>query len=272
VKSKIMKARSIGMVPATVALATFMIGVVLLPAHMRAQMPAQKTGAELRVLSSDGMEPAMRDLTPRIERTIGRKLKSQFDSSKNLVDKIQAGEGFDVAILTTATIDDLIKQGKIVSGSRVEIASAGLGVGVRKGAAKPDISTPEAMKQTLLNVKSITFNSTGATAAVITKMFDRLGIADQVKGKLKPDPVSGVAQKMVADGKVELLLILIPEVTRFPGVVYVGPFPGNLQSTIYFAAGVAANAHDAEKAKALVSFLGSPAAVPTLKAKGMVPH
>jgi molybdate transport system substrate-binding protein len=262
VKSKTMRASSIG-----VAVATLMIGFILLPAQRTAaQAP------ELRVLSSDGMEPALRDLNPRIESTIGRRLKSQFDSSKNLVDKIQAGVGFDVAILTTGTIDDLIKQGKIAAASRVEIASTGIGVGIRKGASKPDISTPEAMKRTLLKAKFISFNSTGVTVLVINKMFERLGIAEEVKPKLMSDPVSGAAQRFVAEGKAEIVLILIPEVKGFPGVDYIGPLPGDMQSKIYSAAGVAVNSRDPEKAKALVSFIASPAAVPTLKAKGMEPH
>ena len=259
-----MKAKTTRVSSIVLAMAAMIIGFIFLPAqHAAAQV------SELRVLTSDGMQPALADLTPQIERAIGRRLKSQSDSSKNLAGKIQAGEVFDVTILTSETIDDLIKQGKITAGSRVEIARCGIGVGIRAGASKPDISTPEAMKRTLLNAKSITFNSTGATAARINKMLERLGIVEDVRPKIILDPVSGGAQKKVADGKAELVLILIPEVKFFPGVDYAGPLPADLQSYINFAAGVAANSHDPEKAKALISFITTPAAVPTLKAKGM---
>jgi molybdate transport system substrate-binding protein len=261
----LVKSRQTQFVWIALVVAIMAAGLALVPTGVAAQ------GAELRVLCSDGMEPVVTELTPRIERSIGAHLNSQFESSKNLVDKIQGGEGFDVAILTTGTIEDLIKQGKIATGSNVPLARSGLGVGVRAGTAKPDVSTPEAMKKTLLKAKSITFNSTGATSLVITKMFETLGITDQVKSKLMPDPVSGAAQKMVAEGKAEIVLILTPEVTRFPGVVYVGPLPGNLQSNINFAAGIAANAKDPQKAKALIKYLASPAAVPSLKAKHMEP-
>lgn len=227
---------------------------------------------ELRVLSSDGMEAVMTSLTPKIERSTGRKLKSTFDSSKSILDLMQAGEAFDVAILTTATIDDLIKQGKIMADSRVEIASSAMGVGIRAGAPKPDISTPEAMKQTLLKAKTITFNPTGATATLLNKMFDRLGVADDVKPKIVPDTVSGGGQKRVADGKVDLVITLIPEIKGFPGLTYVGPLPEELNGNINFAAGVATNSKDPEKAKALLRLVTAPAAVPTIKAKGMVPH
>jgi molybdate transport system substrate-binding protein len=229
-------------------------------------------GSELRVLSSDGVQPAMRALTPKIEHSIGRSMKSTYDSSNNLVDKINAGEAFDVAILTTGTLDAMIKQGKIVADSRIDLARCGVGVGIRKGAARPDISTPEAMKTALLKAKFVTFNSTGATAGLVNKVFEQLGIVDAMKPKLVPDAVSGGAQKKVAEGKADLVLILIPEVTQEPGVEYLGPLPGNLQSYINFTGGISTKSHDPEKAKALLQFVTSPAAAPILKEKGLEQH
>ena len=177
----------------------------------------RKAGAqdsELRVMCSDGMEAAVtRDLTPGIEHArLGANLSLNSILLRGPVGKIDAGEPFDVAILATANIDDLIKRGKIAADSRVEIGRAGIGIGIRAGAPKPDVSTPEAMKRTLLKAKSVTFNSTGATAALIYKMFDQLGISDDMKPKIVADPVSGSGQKRVADGKVDMILILIPEV------------------------------------------------------------
>jgi molybdate transport system substrate-binding protein len=232
--------------------------------------PAQTT--DLRVMISDGMKTVVEELTPQIEHAIGRKLAVQFNSSKNLRDKIQAGEPFDAAILTSDVLDDLIKQGKIAPAGRAEISRTGLGVGVRAGAPKPDISTPGALKKTLLAAKSISFNPTGASAAHTYDMFSRMGITDAVKPKLMLDAEAGRPQMNVAGGKTELVISLIPEIRFFPGVDLVGPIPPDYQSYVNFAGGIAANARDAEGAKALIQFLTGPAVVPVLKAKGMEPH
>jgi molybdate transport system substrate-binding protein len=231
---------------------------------------AQK--AELRVMISDGMKTVVEELTPQIEQSTGRKLAAQFNSSKNLRDKIQAEEPFDAAILTSDVLDDLIKQGKIVPSGRVDISRTGLGVGVRAGAAKPDISTPEALKKTLLNAKSVSFNPTGASATHTYDMFARMGITDAMKPKLMLDAEAGRPQMNVAGGKTELVISLIPEIKFFPGVDLVGPIPPDFQSYINFAGGIAANAHDIEAAKALMKFIAGPAMLPVLKAKGMEPR
>ena len=229
--------------------------------------PAQTT--ELRVMISDGMKTVVEELTPQIERATGRKLAAQFNSSKNLRDKIQAGEPFDAAILTSDVLDDLIKQGKIAAGTRAGISRTGLGMGVRAGTPKPDIATPEALKQTLLNAKSISFNPTGASAAHTYDMFAGLGITDAVKPKLILDAEAGRPQMNVAGGKAELVISLIPEIKFFPGVDLVGPIPAEFQSYVNFAAGIATNARDAQAAKALIQFITGPAVAPVLKAKGM---
>jgi molybdate transport system substrate-binding protein len=220
---------------------------------------------------SDGMKTVVEELTSQIEHSTGRKLVAQFNSSKNLRDKIQAGEPFDAAILTADVLDDLIKQGKIAPGTSADISRTGMGMGVRAGAAKPDISTPEALKRTLLNAKSISFNPTGASAAHTYDMFARLGITDTVKPKLILDAEAGRPQMNVAGGKVELVISLIPEIKFFPGVDLVGAIPPEFQSYINFAGGIAANARDAEAAKVLIKFLRGSEVVPVLQAKGMEP-
>jgi len=232
--------------------------------------PGQTT--ELPVMVSDGMKTVVEELTPQIEHSIGRKLAAQFNSSKNLRDKIQAGEPFDAAILTSDVLDDLIKQGKIAAGGRAEISRTGMGMGVRAGAPKPDISTSDALKRTLLAAKSISFNPTGASAAHTYDMFARLGITDAVKSKLILDAEAGRPQMNVAGGKAELVISLIPEIKFFPGVDLAGPIPPDFQSYINFAAGIATNSHDADAARALIQFITGPAVVPVLKAKGMEPR
>ena len=233
---------------------------------------ASAQAKDLHVMISDGMKTVVEELTPQIEHATGRKLAAQFNSSKNLRDKIQAGEPFDAAILTSDVLDDLIKQGKIAAAGRAEISRTGLGMGVRAGAPKPDISTPEALKRTLMAAKSISFNPTGASAAHTYDMFARLGITDAVKSKLMLDAEAGRPQMNVAGGKAELVISLIPEIKFFPGVDLVGPIPPDFQSYINFAAGIATNAQDKDGAKALIQFITGPAVVPVLKAKGMEPH
>ena len=233
---------------------------------------ARAQSAELRVMVSDGMKTVVEELTPRIEHATQRKLAIQFNSSKNLRDKIQGGEPFDVAILSSDVLDDLIGQGKIASGTRAEISRTGIGIGVRAGAPKPDIGTPEALKRTLLSANSISFNPMGASAAHTYDIFARLGITDAVKPKLVLDAEAGRPQKNVAEGKVDLVISLIPEVEFFPGVDLVGPILTDFQSYINFAGGIATNAHDAEAAKAFIQFIAGPETVPVLKAKGMEPR
>ena len=228
--------------------------------------------AELHVMVSDSMKTVVEELTPQIEQSIGRKLVMQFNSSKNLRDKIQAGEPFDAAIVTAEVLDDLTKQGKIAPGGRAEIARTGIGMGVRAGATKPDISTAESLKRTLMNAKGISFNPTGASAAHTNEMFARLGIAQEVKPKLVLSSEPGRPQMDVADGKSEVVFSLIPEIKFFPGVDLVGPIPAEFQAEIVTVAGIASNAHDAAGAAALIKFLASPATAPVMKAKGMEPH
>jgi molybdate transport system substrate-binding protein len=263
----IVKGKTMTLSTIAVAVLAASIGFIFLFAQ---KTPAQGTG--LLVVVSDGMKPSMEELAPQIEHSIGRRLTTQFDSSNQLKEKIQSGEPFDVAILSSGVIDDLIKQGKIAAGTRAEIARAGMGVGVRAGAPKPDISTSEALKRVLLSAKSISFNPTGSSAPHIHEIFEHLGIAENVKSKLMLDAEPGRPQMNVADGKAELVITLIPEIKFFKGVELAGPIPADLQSYTSFAAGVATNTHNADAAKALIKFITGPAAMPTLKAKGMEPR
>lgn len=228
--------------------------------------------ADLLVFTSDGMKPAVEALVPQIEHSIGCKLAPHFDASKTLRDQILAGAPFDVAILTSDVIDELVKQGKIAPATLADLARTGMGIGIRAGAAKPDVNNAEALKRTLLKAKSVTFNPSGASAAHINAMFAQLGIADAMKPKLLLDPVAGAPQKHVAEGQAELVITLIPEIRFFPGVELAGPLPGNLQSYINFSAGIAANSHNADAAKALIKYITSPAAAPTMKANAVEPR
>jgi len=220
---------------------------------------------------SDGLKSVVEEITPQIEQATARKLSIQFNSSKNLREQIEAGDAFDATFLTADVLDDLIQKGKVAAGGRADVSQTGIGVGVRSGAARPDVSTPDALKKTLLAAKSISFNPTGASAAPTYGIFERLGIADAVKPKLVLDKEAGQPQRNVAEGKVDLVISLIPEIKFFPGVDLAGPMPGELQSYVKFAGGIATNARDPEGAKRMIQFLKGKTAAEVMKAKGMEP-
>src|SRR5712691_3663136 len=250
---------------ATAILAT--VGFIFLSAR---EVAAQDTA--LRVLVSNGMKAAMEELQPQCERAMGHPRALQFNSTASVKKAIEAGEGFDVTIITTEAIGDLIKQGKLARGSRTELGRSELGIGIRAGAAKPDIHTPEALKQTLRDAKSITYPQDGASRGYIEKMFERLGIAADVKPRIILAPGSGPATESVAAGKAALVITLFSEIVPVHGVEILGPLPGEFQSDIRFAAAASSTTKNAAAAKALIAFLAGPKTAPTLKAKGLEPR
>ena len=231
-----------------------------------AQQPAAQT-AELRVVCSNGVKAAVEELRPQIERAIGRRVAIVFDSSQRLTGKIDAGEAFDVAILSSDNINTLMQKGTVAAGSRADIGRTGVGIGIRAGARKPDISTPEALKQTLLNAKSIAMNPTGASINYFNRAVASLGIAEAVKPKLMLDAEPGRPQMNVAEGKAELVWTQMPEIRFFPGLELAGNLPAEFQGYTEFAAGVAARSGNAQAAAAMMRFLGSPAATAIFRAK-----
>jgi molybdate transport system substrate-binding protein len=235
----------------------------------KAQPHPATNGAPLRVYTSDGFKPALQALIPQIEHALGRKVSPEFDASNVLQKKIESGEPFDVAILAAGNIDALIKQGKLAAGTRAELGRAGIGVGLRAGAPKPDIGTPEAIKRTLLSAHSIEFNRDGASAVHINEMVERLGIAEKVKPKFVLTAAPGQPQMDVAAGKSEMVITLIPEIKDFPGLELIGPLPADLQSYINFSAAIAKDSPNQDAARALIKFIASSSVIPTLKQKGI---
>jgi molybdate transport system substrate-binding protein len=227
--------------------------------------------AELKLQVSNALKSSMEELAPQFEKASGNKLSITFGAAAEIKTAIEKGAPVDLAILTSGVTDDLIKEGKLTAAGRADIARAGAGVAARKGAPKPDISTTEAFKHTLLEAKSIAYVAAGATAPYILSVFDRLGIADQVKPKLKPQPTSNPAAKAVANGEAELGITQISEILPYTGAELIGPMPPELQLYTVFPAAVAANTKEADAAKALIKFLTAPAAVAVLKSKGLSP-
>ena len=226
--------------------------------------------AEVKVLSVLPLKTFLDELGPQFERTTGHKLTIKYDVSTSLKRQIDAGETFDVAILLPAIIDDLLKQGKVAAGTRTDVSRAAVGVAVRKGAPKPDVSSAEALKNTLLNAKSIAYSSEGGSGIYFKGLLDRLGIAAETNAKLKPLASSAVVPS-VAKGEVELAVISPPAILADPGVELVGLMPKELQQYVVYTAGVSAAAKEAEAAKALLKHVTTPAAMVVMKSKGLEP-
>jgi molybdate transport system substrate-binding protein len=232
--------------------------------------------AELKVLSAIGMQSVLEDLGPKFERATGHKVSFSFATAGAAVKRAQGGEAADVVIVTRQGIDGLVKNGKAAADNVTALASAGISVAMRKGTPKPDISSPDALKRTLLAAKSISYvdpASGGASGIHFAKVLDRLGIANEMKSKtVFPNPKTPAeVGALVANGEAEIGVHIIVELISVAGIDIVGPLPGDLQNTIVFAAAVMASAKDAEAAKAVVNFLRMPESAKVIKAKGMEP-
>ncbi len=244
---------------------TFFIAVIGIAALMTT---ASIRAAEIKVLASNGVREALQELAPAFERATGNKLVITFGLAAALKRQIEAGEAFDLAILTSAGIDDLAKQGKVDAASRAAIARSGVGIGIKKGGPRPDIGTPDALKRTLLSAKSISWAKEGASGVYFAGLLERMGIAEQMKPKVVLAPSGAVVGKLVAGGEVQFGVILVNELMAAPGVEVLGPLPAELQNYTVFHAGVGVGSKDSSAAKALIKFLTTPAAGAVFKAKG----
>jgi molybdate transport system substrate-binding protein len=212
----------------------------------------------------------MADLGPQFEQTSGYKPVVVTDVAAVMKRRIEAGEPFDLAVLVDFQADDLIKAGKLLAETRTNVMKAGIGVAVKRGAPKPDIGTVEAFKRTLLEAGSITYLKEGASTVYLDRLFARLGIAEALRAKTVKPETETVSER-VAQGEVELGLIVIPNILSVPGAELVGPLPQEVQSHIVFTAAVSAQSPNQQAALDLIKRLTSPAIVPMLKAKGMEP-
>lgn len=231
--------------------------------------PLAAQNGPVRVLASNGVKAVIDDLQKQAEAAIKRPLVIEYETSSVVKKRIESGEAFDVAILTSDVIGELAKTGKIASGTPTEIARCGIGVGVRAGAAKPDVRTSDALKKTLVASKSVTFAENGASRAHILQMFEKFGIAGVMKPKTVMEQGADRTNARVANGSSEVVLTLISEILPAKGVQLAGPLPADVQHYVNFAAGVSTNTKNADAGKALAKYFASPAIAPTLKAKGM---
>jgi molybdate transport system substrate-binding protein len=230
--------------------------------------------AELKVLGGLGIQAVMGDLGPKFERATGHKLAFTFATLGGVVKRVQDGDTADVVIIPRQGIDSFVKDGKTVAGNVTVVARSGIGVAVRKGAPKPDISSPEVLKRTLLAAKSISYNDPadgGASGIHFAKVLEHLGIANEMKPKpVFPKP-PGTAGDVVANGEAEIGVNQFQSLIAVAGIELVGPLPGDLQDTIVYAAAIMGGTKSAEASKALVDFLRTPEAAAVIKAKGLEP-
>ncbi len=231
--------------------------------------------AELTVYSTIGMRSAAEELFARFEKASGHKLSVTWGTAPMLVKRIEGGETADVLILSRAGIDALIKQNKIAPGSDITLAGSGVAIAVKAGAPKPDISTAEALKRTLLAAKSIAYSEPsagGASGVYFAKLLERMGIAEAMKPKTKYPPAGGFSAALLMTGEAELAVQQKPELLHVAGAEIVGFLPGDLNMVTEFAAGIMLGSKNADAAKALIGSLRTPEAAAVLRGKGLDPR
>ena len=244
------------------------IGLLLIASHI-----AQ--AAEIRVITSGAFTEAYKQLIPIYEQASGHKVISAYGASiGNAPDSIPSrfarGEKFDVVILSEGGLEALMKEGKLVKGSRVDLARSQIGAAVRKGTPKPDISTVAALKQTLLNAKSIAYSASASGTYISTEMFPKLGIADEMKDKAKRIMSERVGA-VVARGDAELGFQQVSELIYFKELDFLGTLPEEVQQTIFFSSALVEGSQQQEAAKHLVRFFTSPAVANIVRATGLDP-
>jgi molybdate transport system substrate-binding protein len=246
--------------------------LILAATILLAQVPVLGA-AEIKVLSAGGIRPPMEQLIPQFERASGHKVSTKFVGGQAVSREMGAGAPFDVIIAPPNVIEDLVKAGKVAAATRNEVARAGVGVGVRAGAPKPDIGSVESFKRTLLGAKSVAFAKDGSAGTHFQGVVERLGISKEMEPKLKRTTAADIANgaaMLVARGEAEIAVAAVAALFA-SGVDFVGPLPSELQTYIQFVAAVGAAAKEPQAGAALIKFITAPAAATAYKAKGMEP-
>jgi molybdate transport system substrate-binding protein len=231
------------------------------------------SAAEIKVLTAGAYKQVVLALLPAFEKQTGNKVIVDNGTTGQLKQRIEGGEAFDLLVITPAVVDEMIKSGKLAAGSQVKLASVGVGVVVKEGAPKPDISTVEKFKDALLAAKSVAYidpASGGSSGIYVDKLLVKLGIADQIKPKAKLKQGGHVAD-LIVSGEAELGIHQISEIVPVKGAALVGPLPKEIQNTTTYAAGLSASAKDKNATKELIEYLSGPDAAAVLKSKGMEP-
>jgi molybdate transport system substrate-binding protein len=256
------------LVSATIrSLALGIVGALLLAGSANA--------AEVRVMISGGLTAAYKELVPEFERLTGNKVLTAYGPSMGttvnaIPIRLERGEPADVLIMVGYALGDLVKQGKVVADSRVDLVKSPIGIAVKSGAAKPDISSADAVKRALLATKTIAYSDSASGVYVSTEMFEKLGIADAMKDKARKIPATPVGE-IVARGDAEIGFQQVSELLPVQGIDIIGQLPSELQKVTVFSAGIASVAKEPDAGKALIKFLASPTASAVIIKSGMEP-
>jgi molybdate transport system substrate-binding protein len=239
-------------------------------ADMSAVPPPPAEAPAVKVMSTLGLMGVLRDLAPRCDQAVGAKLVTAFAPTAALTERIRAGEAADVAILTAAAIDALAREGTLAGGSRIDLARSTVGVAVRAGAPKPDISSAEAFLRALGDARSIAYSRAGASGIFFADLIRRLGIADRVNAKATVIP-SGLTGELAARGEVEMAVQQVSELMEVPGIDIVGPLPAEFQGVTVFSGGLFAASPRKEAGTALLRLLSAADVAPVYGRKGLEP-
>jgi molybdate transport system substrate-binding protein len=231
---------------------------------------ADSIAAEVRVLSIPFKGP-LDQIGPEFERSTGHKLTIKYAPSAALLNQVVAGEPFDLILIFPNLVDTLIGQGKVAAGTRVDIARVGLGLAIKKGAPRPDIGSLDALKSTLLKTQSIAYAAQGPSGIHLLRILERLGIAAEIKPKLRPMDGGSLVAGHVARGEAEIGIVSIPLILAEPGVELAGILPSELQDYVYFSSGIGSAAREVNAAKELVHFFSQPAATAMLRSHAFEP-
>lgn len=228
------------------------------------------TAAEINVIGSAAMKEIVLELAPEFERSSGNKVTASWTGSADIRKRIGAGEAFDLVIVGAPDVDAFIKDGKMAPGSRIDIARSGVGVAVKAGAPKPDISSSEAVKKALLAARAVAF-STGPSGVHMQRLFERMGIAGEMKQKSRQTPAGVRVAEYLASGQADLGFQQVSEFIHETGIDFLGPLPADIQNVTEYSSGIPTAANAAEPARALQAFLSAPAAGPVIRKNGMEP-
>lgn len=237
---------------------------------LAAAMVGPALAAGITVVGSPGFREAYTELLPGFEKMTGNKVTTNWGGVTEVAKRVADGETADIVILPVAQIDDLIARGKLVKATRVIVAKSGVGVAVRKGAPRIDVSSGDAVRRALFAAKSIAY-STGPSGAHMAGLIRKWGIADQLKGKIVISPADAPVGVVVARGGAEIGFQQVSELIHVKGIDYLGPLPADIQETTVFAAAVHKDAHSPDAARTLIKYLSAPEAAPVIRKTGMDP-
>ena len=224
--------------------------------------------AEIKVLSSIATREAYLELVPQFEKSSGHTVATTWAGTTAIMQRMAAGETYDLVMISSSELNELTRQGKIVSGSRVDLAKSGIGVAVRAGAPRPDVRSADALKKALLAAKTVGYTS-GPSGVYMAALIERMGIAAEVKPKHRTVPSGGTVGTIVASGDAEIGFQQVSELVHIPGIDYIGPLPPEVQCITVFSCGLQTGATQPDAAKALVAYLTTAAAKTVMQKHGL---